>query len=65
MSPYILAAALELSRLHSVSCATFFLLERGITPEVIEELLMVALTKNPEERHVASVDMASTAIHKS
>lgn len=58
MSPYILAAALELSRLYGVSCATFFLLDRGITPEVIEELLAEALAKNPEERHVASDDMA-------
>jgi hypothetical protein len=64
MSPYILAAALELSRLHGVSCATFFLLEQGITPEVIQELLVKTSTKNPEERHVASVGMASTTLHK-
>lgn len=39
MSPAILAAALELSRIHGVSYAAFFLLEKDVALEVIAELL--------------------------
>jgi len=39
MSPAILAAALELSRIHGVPYAAFFLLDRDIAFEVIAELL--------------------------
>jgi hypothetical protein len=40
MSPTMLAAALELSRLHGVPYAAFFLLDHGVSSEVIEELLI-------------------------
>jgi hypothetical protein len=36
----MLAAALELSRLHGVPYAAFFLLDHGVSSEVIEELLI-------------------------
>jgi len=39
MSATILAAALELSRIHGVPYAAFFLLDRDIAFEVIAELL--------------------------
>lgn len=39
MNPYILAAALELSRIHGTTYAAFFLLEQDIAFEVIWELL--------------------------
>jgi hypothetical protein len=39
MSPAILAAALELSRIHGIAYAAFFLLDRDIAFEVIAELL--------------------------
>ena len=39
MSPTILAAALELSRIHGIAYAAFFLLDRDIAFEVIAELL--------------------------
>lgn len=39
MNPYILAAALVLARFHGNLFATRFLLEQGVAPEVIEELL--------------------------
>jgi hypothetical protein len=39
MSPAILAAALELSRIHGVPYAAFFLLDRDVAFEVIAELL--------------------------
>lgn len=39
MNPYILAAALELSRIHGETYAALFLLERDIAFETIWELL--------------------------
>jgi hypothetical protein len=39
MSPTILAAALELSRIHGAPYAAFFLLDRNVAFEVIAELL--------------------------
>jgi hypothetical protein len=39
MSATILAAALELSRIHGVQYAAFFLLDRDVEFEVIAELL--------------------------
>lgn len=45
MSPAILAAALELSRLHGVPFAAFFLLDRGVAFDVIAELLWDALPR--------------------
>lgn len=49
MSPLILAAALELSRIHGISYAAFFLLDRDIAFEVIAELLWNA--RPPCELH--------------
>jgi hypothetical protein len=42
MSAAILAAALELSRIHGVPYAAFFLLDRDVAFEVIAELLWSA-----------------------
>lgn len=39
MSPAILAAALELSRIHGIAYAAFFLLDQDVAFEVIAELL--------------------------
>lgn len=39
VGPAILAAALLLSRLHGASFAAFFLLDRDVSFDVIEELL--------------------------
>jgi hypothetical protein len=49
MSPSILAAALELSRVHGAQFAKFFLLDLGIAPEVAEELLIGILREEPDE----------------
>jgi hypothetical protein len=54
MSPAILAAALVLSRLHGAPFAAFFLLDRGITFEVISELLLGIV---PKEYQLTSVDL--------
>lgn len=48
MSPTILAAALELSRIHGIAYAAFFLLDRDIAFEVVAELLWNALPSYAE-----------------
>jgi hypothetical protein len=45
MRPTILAAALELSRIHGTAYAAFFLLDRDIAFDVIAELLWDARTQ--------------------
>lgn len=49
MSPAILAAALELSRIHGIAYAAFFLLDRDVAFEVIAELLLGVRPKNDIE----------------
>lgn len=46
MSAAILAAALELSRIHGVPYAAFFLLDRDVAFEVIAELLWDAYPRH-------------------
>jgi hypothetical protein len=40
MNPTILAAALELARLHGIPFGVYFLLDRGVSPDVIAELFL-------------------------
>lgn len=44
VNPAILAAALLLSRLHGARFAAFFLLDRGVSSDVIRELLFDSLS---------------------
>lgn len=50
MSPAILAAALELSRIHGIPYAAFFLLDQEVAFEVIAELLWNAQPKGTPSR---------------
>ena len=60
MSAAILAAAIELSRIHGVPYAAFFLLDRDVAFEVIAELLWNAHpTFIPSEYENSTLDLLS------